>query len=83
MRGDHRKFQKGSGAYMCSDCGKLTRETGRGESQCGLCKTCLARAELQNLVNDGGWPELQELQDKNPEADLLELAKQLDPSYIP
>ena len=48
------KFKKGSGAYRCCECGKLTRETGNGESQFGLCLNCKNEAELENEHSDGG-----------------------------
>ncbi len=47
------KFKKGSGAYTCGDCGKLTRETGHGESDCELCAFCFLSAMLENGYSDG------------------------------
>ena len=41
-------FQKGSGCYTCHDCGKLTRETGDGESNCELCRNCFWIAQWEN-----------------------------------
>ena len=41
-------FQKGSGCYTCRDCGKLTRETGDGESNCELCKNCFWIVQWEN-----------------------------------
>ncbi len=80
---DNRRFKRGSGAYHCADCRKLTRETGHGESEVGLCLECMHEAELQNLVNDDGWPELEALQEVNPDVKLLVLVKQLDPNWRP
>lgn len=46
-------FQRGSGAYKCSECGKRTRETGAGESGVDLCKTCFDLASRENEHLDG------------------------------
>jgi hypothetical protein len=42
-------FEKGSGAYVCRVCGKLTRETGYGESSIRLCLKCYDEAGEENL----------------------------------
>lgn len=42
-----------NGAYVCAECGKLTRDTGSGEAGVGLCRHCLEVAEYVNSVNDG------------------------------
>lgn len=47
------QFKQGSGAYRCNDCGKLTRETGHGESDCELCAFCFRTSMLENGYNDG------------------------------
>ena len=47
------KFQKGTGAYKCIECGKLTRETGEGESQAQLCLNCWEEGGLINEHSDG------------------------------
>ena len=39
------KFQRGSAVYQCEYCGKMTRDTGRGESV-GVCYKCW---------EEGGW----------------------------
>jgi hypothetical protein len=51
------KFQSGSGVYVCSDCGKSTRETGYGESSSGLCAACFRIAEWENALSDGSIDE--------------------------
>ena len=33
------KFERGSSVYKCDGCGKMTRDTGRGES-IGVCYKC-------------------------------------------
>ena len=49
---DFQYFQSGSGVYICSDCGKRTRETGDGESGCGLCVACFDEAGAEKHHND-------------------------------
>lgn len=51
------KFQPGSGVYVCSDCGKSTRETGYGESNSSLCAVCFRIAEWENALSDGSIDE--------------------------
>jgi hypothetical protein len=46
------RFAKGSGSFECEDCGKLTRETGAGESQFRLCRDCIEKAERENARAD-------------------------------
>jgi hypothetical protein len=48
----HNRFEVGSGAYKCGECGKATRETGKGESGVGLCASCYEQNELDNLESD-------------------------------
>lgn len=50
------KFQKGSGSYICSECGKRTRDTGNGEGELRLCRHCLEQGEWDNFIEDGGDP---------------------------
>ena len=48
------RFQPGSGCYTCSECGKRTRSTGRGDNEnVGLCAPCYDRAGDQNSFWDG------------------------------
>lgn len=48
------KFEKKyKGCYLCLGCGKKTRETGEGESDCELCRDCYEKAGLENEHNDG------------------------------
>lgn len=42
------------GTYRCHACGKLTRETGEGESGLELCLTCFTEGGLENEHSDGG-----------------------------
>lgn len=49
---DNRKFQRGSGTYKCDECGKLTRETGEGESLVRLCLRCYTLGGLENSLAD-------------------------------
>jgi hypothetical protein len=53
--GDKRnsKFKAGSGVYSCDICGKQTRETGHGESSCGLCVYCYEVGGAENSHTDG------------------------------
>lgn len=50
---NHSRIQERSGIYTCADCGKRTRDTGRGEASVDLCANCFDAAETANLVNDG------------------------------
>ena len=50
----HDKFAKGSAAYHCEACGKLTRETGSEESTVQLCKHCYLTALAANAASDYG-----------------------------
>jgi hypothetical protein len=48
------RFAKGSGAYTCSNCGKKTRSTGRGDNEhVGLCADCYDCGGDENAVADG------------------------------
>jgi len=40
--------------YICSNCGKRTRETGQSESGVGLCAKCFEEAGLENEHSDNG-----------------------------
>lgn len=49
------RFTKGSGAYKCRSCGRLTRDTGNGDNeQLHLCVECFDLAGTENMINDGG-----------------------------
>ena len=55
------KFQRGSSVYKCDYCGKMTRDTGRGEFD-GVCARCYEEAgwenEHQNSPDhDGAGPQ--------------------------
>lgn len=52
----HNRFQRGSGCYQCSMCGKMTRDTGHDESgtSSGLCKKCYRECSRENHHNDMG-----------------------------
>lgn len=48
------RFQKGSGAYKCEGCGKMTRATGRGDCEhVRMCARCYDVAGWVNAVSDG------------------------------
>lgn len=51
-----RRYRPGSGCYTCGRCGKQTRETGRGESGCLLCRICYDISGCENLLSDHGHP---------------------------
>lgn len=56
-RGKMKKYNRiarGSGVYPCVYCGKQTRETGEGESDCKLCAHCYLIAGLENQHSDDG-----------------------------
>ena len=44
------QFQRGSGAYRCNICSRMTRETGNGK---GPCAQCYELAGYENMVQDG------------------------------
>lgn len=55
MRENRNRFQRGSGAYKCRVCGKMTRETGDGESFVMLCRACYWKSGVENAITDGGY----------------------------
>jgi len=52
------RFQTGSGCFNCTECGKLTRENGDGNSQSKLCPACFERAGWENTHNDHHKPDI-------------------------
>ncbi len=48
----HSRFQRGSGAFDCSNCGRSTRDTG-DNGQCRLCPQCFDLAGYENSLVDG------------------------------
>lgn len=47
-------FQTGkSGVFQCSECGKMTRDTGRDESGIQMCSSCIDIQEWANGISDG------------------------------
>lgn len=56
MKRDNRRFQAkawgGSGVYVCRICGKKTRETGEGESDVQLCRSCYTMSGQENAHSD-------------------------------
>ena len=42
----------GNGTYICSECGKRTRNTGRDEASVLMCSDCYEKAQKENLEND-------------------------------
>jgi DNA-directed RNA polymerase subunit M/transcription elongation factor TFIIS len=49
-------FRRGSSTYTCENCGKKTRNTGRGEVD-GFCWACTNAMMLENEHSDDGHPE--------------------------
>lgn len=48
------RFTKGSGAYQCRSCSRLTRDTGNGDNeQVRLCVECFDLAGTHNSLQDG------------------------------
>lgn len=45
------------GTYNCSDCGKLTRDTGQEESGTNMCLACAIEATIINDHLDGNHEE--------------------------
>jgi DNA-directed RNA polymerase subunit RPC12/RpoP len=44
-------FQRGSGVYVCGNCGKRTRDT-EGEGDVGMCFKCYERGGWENTHSD-------------------------------
>lgn len=74
---DNRRFARGSGTYKCGSCGKLTRETGEGESGCGLCLLCYERSSCENSLSDNGWGQHGDLEDCKTVAEVHEKFERL------
>jgi hypothetical protein len=53
MPSNHSRFQPRSAIYECSSCVKKTRETGQGESSCGVCAYCFLIGSEENALSDG------------------------------
>lgn len=48
-------FTRGSGAYRCRCCNRLTRDDGNGDSvNCRLCTQCFELSGYDNMITDGG-----------------------------
>jgi hypothetical protein len=50
-------FAISSGTYHYEECGKLTRDTGEGGAEVGLCGKCYREGELRNAHSDGDHDE--------------------------
>lgn len=50
-------FGHKGGCYSCKMCGKLTRETGEGESGVEMCLLCYEKSSCENSLSDNGWGE--------------------------
>jgi hypothetical protein len=49
------KFVRGQSTYTCRCCGRLTRQTGRGDNDLvGLCAECYDLAGEENSLSDNG-----------------------------
>jgi len=46
------KFQRGSGCFICAECGKRTRQTLRNNANTIFCADCIEKMEKENEVND-------------------------------
>jgi hypothetical protein len=47
-------FQRGTGRFTCTSCGKKTRATGHRDNEyVGMCRDCYERAGNENAVSDG------------------------------
>lgn len=51
----NKHFKRGTAAYNCGCCGKLTRDTGRGEGSMvpAYCAYCYLSGGLENSLSDG------------------------------
>ena len=50
---DKSKFQKGSGCYKCTVCGRQTRSTGRGDNEnLRQCAECYEVGGIENQILD-------------------------------
>jgi len=47
------QFKRGSGAFVCANCKKRTRDTGQGEGNLRFCKDCIRQMEEENARADG------------------------------
>lgn len=49
------RFQKGTGAYVCTCCKRTTRSTGRGDNEhAGVCAECFDLQGEENSLSDTG-----------------------------
>lgn len=49
------RFTRGSGAYQCNCCGRITRSTGRGDNEnADMCAECYDLAGEENSLLDTG-----------------------------
>lgn len=51
------RFQRGSAVFTCGECGKKTRDTGKGEASVEMCAKCYDAALQANAVADGDEPD--------------------------
>lgn len=54
---DNSKFQRGTGVYTCTVCGRRTRETDQDAASLKQCAQCYEIGGLENLVADSSDPE--------------------------
>lgn len=60
MANTRARFQRGSGCFNCTVCGRKTRSTGRGDNEhVRQCEECYEMGGIENLFEDGReTPEL-------------------------
>ena len=46
------RFAKHSGCFRCDLCGKMTRETGEGETDSRSCKDCMRAWAIENDIEN-------------------------------
>lgn len=56
-------FKKGTGAYSCEVCTRLTRDTGVGSIGCRMCPNCWEIAGFYNEMTDYGVDAIAEAHD--------------------
>lgn len=57
-RSANNRFRRGSAAFECRHCGRLTRDTTGDNGSVTLCEDCYDGCSQQNGMNDSGDPAL-------------------------
>lgn len=71
----YNKFNE-HGAYKCSECGKLTRETGEGESDYSYCVGCFLEMQEENQRADNRTVDEEEAIILSPNTVTIDLTKE-------